>query len=136
MLALAAVNIAYPIALLILYAIVAWFYHRQPSRIRLVSVCAIVALWVICGRMVGALFWPEGKIITGWYYFPTDDFKLCDGTIDCETVVDYQTHMEKLAFWRVKIKNKNVDQTIFVGPFIWDQIPKVFSDIGNGKYTK
>jgi hypothetical protein len=136
MLNLAALNVTWPIALLVLYAISAWFYHKKPNRMRLASVSTVVILWVLCGRMVGTLLWPEGKVITGWYYIPTNDFKLCDGSTDCETVIYYQAHIEKLSFWRLKIKSKNIDQTIFVGPFIWNEVPKVFGEIGSGKYTK
>ncbi|MGZ3777712.1 MAG: hypothetical protein ACXVIY_10050 [Mucilaginibacter sp.] len=136
MLKLAAVSVVWPIALLVLYLLFAWFYHRKPNRTRLALVTTVVLLWFLCGRMVGTLLWPEGKVITGWYYIPTYDFKLCGGDTDCETVVYYQTHIEKLAFWRLRIKNRNVDQTVFAGPFIWNQIPEVFSEIGTGKYTK
>jgi len=54
------------------------------------------------GRTIGPS--SDGKIKTGWFFVATDEINVCiNANTDCETVMDYQTSIEKRPFWFVEI---------------------------------
>lgn len=69
----------------------------------------------------------ESKVLSGWLFFRTHTILTCIDTenCDCEKVNYYGTYIEKLPLWRIRIKNKELDTVIFVGPFIWKKTLKI-----------
>ena len=85
----------------------------------------IFFLWCISGRMV-SLF-PDGRLSSGWFYLETDRINICKNEeIDCDRIFFYETEIEELPFWRLRIKNKNINSVIFIGPVIWSNTLSLF----------
>ncbi|GHT17544.1 hypothetical protein FACS189429_1850 [Bacteroidia bacterium] len=87
----------------------------------LITISAI--MWLMSGRTIGHIPYPDDKIITGWFCFPTSNMYMCnsiDDDMDCETLL-YNTTIEKRPFWFILLKNKKRDELIFVGPVIWNK---------------
>lgn len=75
---------------------------------------------------------PDGRVITGWYYIEANKFYLCRTGDDCEVVIFKDSKVSKLFLWRIRISNKYVNKVIFLGPFAWSNCFSVF-DKGLGK---
>jgi hypothetical protein len=84
----------------------------------------IFFLWLLSGRMI-ALF-PDGSIITGWYYMQTNKKSICSKHADCEKVFYYETKYQKLFLWRYNITNQQTNISLFAGPFISYDIDYLF----------
>lgn len=133
---LAATNVTLPTLLLILFGLLLYYYFKVPKKTKLLFLGVIMLLWILSGRVISIIIWPDGRITTGWFYIPTERFYLCNDKSNCETLVAYHTKIETLPFWRVRIKNENTDEIIFVGPFLWNKAKKVFTEeIGAGTYV-
>src|SRR2546422_5755400 len=53
------------------------------------------------------------------------------------SVIFYQTKIEGLPLWRIRVKNNNINKVIFIGPFQWNKAVKMFSEkLGNGKRSE
>lgn len=83
-------------------------------------------IWLFSGRMI-AIF-PYGRMSSGWFYMETNRINICNDNEDCEKVYYYETKVYKLNLWRIRLKNKNIDKIIFVGPFIWYKTLHLFSN--------
>jgi len=135
MLELASMPMAVPTIFLFCFGLLTLYYFKRAKKIKLVFLTVILLLWFLSGRTIGTILWPEGTIITGWFYIRFDKFIICNNDGDCETTISYHTKTEELSFWRVRVKNKNTDRVIFVGPFIWSRTLKLFNEqLGLGKY--
>ena len=113
--------------LLILFGTILFYFLKTGRKLLFVFLGVTIILWLLSGRTIGAIVDPEGKIVVGWFYIETEEFYVCDRKTDCESVFYYQTKIEKLPFWRIEIKNGNIDKRIFVGPFIWDKTLSIFA---------
>ncbi len=111
-------------------------FNSKILRISLLSVALI--FWLLAGRKVGVKKFEDGRVNYGWYSFETGKFFLCDKkNAECETVVANQTSIEELSFWRVNIKNEDINETIFIGPITWIKVIEVLkTNIGNGTSTE
>jgi hypothetical protein len=110
--------------LLVAFVLMSYFYFKK--KVKAVFLILTFLLWFVSGRMIGIL--PDGRLSTGWFYMETDRIDLCDHKTDCETVMAQQTKIQKLLFWRIRVKNKTTDQIIFVGPMLWNNALKVFHE--------
>lgn len=123
--------------LALLLPILLTIFLKFKKKMYLLLFSLILIIWIIAGRTVGFVTFPDGKIITGWFHIGMNDFNLCDHSIDCETQIDYKTSINKLPFWRIQIKNDLVDKTIFIGPIVWNKTVQVLDgEIGAGTYSK
>lgn len=111
-------------ALLVAFVLISYFYIK--NKVKSVFLIITFLLWFLSGRMIGIL--PDGRLSTGWFYMETGRVDLCDHKTDCETVMAQQTKIQKLFFWRIRVKNKTTDQIIFVGPMLWNNALKVFHE--------
>ena len=124
---------------ILLLLICGFLWHKllRNFNVTIFVLCiSVFMLWLMSGRTIGVF--PDGKIKTGWFYFATNEINVCvDDKADCESVTDYQTTAEKMFFWRVRIKNKQINQRIFIGPFVWSSASKMLQEgFGAGKYTQ
>lgn len=85
-------------------------------------------LWLMSGRVVAFKSFPDGRIITGWYYIEGNSFKLCNQNIDCERMLFKETKVKRLPLWRISIDNNLSNKKIFIGPFTWNSSAKVFEE--------
>lgn len=83
-------------------------------------------LWLLSGRVVALKPFPDGRVITGWYYVETNKFYLCSVKDDCETIIYKDSKVTMLSFWRIRVTNKNMNKEIFFGPFTWNSCFLVF----------
>ena len=104
--------------------ILSYFYVK--NNLKLIFLVMAFSLWVLSGRMI--CIWPDGRLSAGWYCIETERFYLCEKQSDCETVMAQQTKLQKLFFWRVRVKNTTTDQIIFVGPMLWNNAIKVLHE--------
>lgn len=81
-------------------------------------------IWILSGRVI-ALF-PDGRISTGWFYLETNRINICKDEIDCDKIYYYETEIDKLPLWRIKIKNKRNDAIVFIGPIVWQKTIELF----------
>lgn len=82
----------------------------------------VFVLWLLNGRIIGQFPYPEEKVITGWFFIRTNEIHVCNrNKKDCENVGIFETYIEKKGFWFIKLKNKEKDASIFIGPFIWSK---------------
>jgi hypothetical protein len=131
------VPVIFPTVLIMIFFWLLYWYFKSPNNIKLVSLLICIFLWVSSGRMISIITWPDGRVNTGWFNIPTNQFYLCNPQADCETTVSYKTKTENLFFWRIRVKNENIDKVVFVGPFLWNKTLRLFSDkFNSGKYTK
>lgn len=92
-------------------------YRKRKVLIVLVVLSTLFFIWFFSGRVISTF--PNGKIGTGWFYFETTRHDMCQNVLDCEKSLYYETLIEELPFWRIRIHNKQNEQTIYIGPFIW-----------------
>lgn len=95
---------------------------------KILILSVVLLLWLLSGRVVAFKAFPDGRIITGWYYIETNRFNLCKNDVDCETIVSKESTITKLALWRVSINSKYTNKIIFVGPFTWHSCYKTLGN--------
>jgi len=96
----------------------------------------VFILWLMSGRTVGYTSYPAPAIKLGWFYIQTERIIVCEYNEDCEKLIAYKTSIEELPFWRIKVKNKEMEEVFFVGFIAWESTVKIIKDnLGNGKYT-
>lgn len=110
--------------LLILCFIIVAFAFKGKSRVKTYLLPILFILWILSGRVVG--LFPDGRLSTGWFYVETARLNICKNSNDCEKVYYYETEVQPLALWRIRIKNKEINKVIFVGPAIWSGTLKMF----------
>ena len=132
-----AVRGAWPAILFIICGFLLFYYLSRPTKVKLIFLGITLVFWFLSGRMISMVFWPDGRLTVGWFNMPTQTVHLCHNKTDCDTTIDYQTKAENLFFWRIRIKNKDVDEVIFVGPFLWGKAAKMIHEtIGAGNNTR
>lgn len=101
-------------------------YFRK--RLKLISpfFFFVCILWLFSGRTLAYKYHPTGRVIIGWYYIKTEIFHLCTPSQDYEKILSKETTIKELSFWRMNFKNRNIDKTIFIGPFIWSEAKEIF----------
>jgi hypothetical protein len=80
------------------------------------------SFWVLSGRMVGTF--PDGRLISGWFYIPIKEVDLCKDDADCDK--SNYARYTKQSFWLYNVKNKEVDVLIFAGPFLDRKLERLF----------
>jgi len=85
----------------------------------------LFALWFLSGRMI-AIF-PDGRLVGGWFYFPTETTELCKSSKDCEITLHYETSYTRESFWFYRVKNKEVEIVKFAGPFIANDVDNLLA---------
>ncbi len=121
-------DVLYSVFLMILFSALTWYWYQSPNLIKTVLLTVVFIIWILVGRTVSILVWPEIVVNSGWFNFRTSQLSLCSEKGDCETEVVEEVRLTQLSFWRIRLKSKNSDKVIFVGPFIWKEILKNFSD--------
>jgi len=123
----AALPAIYPTILLVIFGISLFLFLRKATVIKFVILALSFLLWTLSGRMIAIGL--DGRLTYGWFNILSEDTSLCDEKSDCETMIYYQTKTEKLSFWRIRVKNKNIDEVIFAGPLLWGRTVKLFDEI-------
>ena len=114
------------IILLVLFFLLVFLIKKWKWKIFYYPAMSIVfGLWLLSGRMI-ALF-PDGRLISGWFYMETSRVDICKDVADCEKTLYYETSYRSEFLWKYRIKNKELDFTIFASPFIKIKIEKLFS---------
>ncbi|SRX75267.1 hypothetical protein AEQU3_02261 [Aequorivita antarctica] len=129
------INFIYCSAGLIGFILVILFAKRKLLKYTLLL--SFFSIWLLSTRKIAISSFYDGRLGIGWNCFLTEEFFLCYEKSDCETTLAYNTTIEKLALWQIKIKNKELSKTIFIGPLVWAEVIDVLEkNIGNGTYTK
>ena len=132
----AAANVLWPTLFLLLFGGLLVYSFKKPSKLKLVALGLVMALWFVSGRTTAMLV-TEDEIAAGWFYIPTTRFTLCNPAEDCEITHYNKTKVEVLPFWRIRITNSTVNETLFIGPFAWNETKKLFiDDMQIGLYYK
>lgn len=119
------VNIFLSVLFLIIYLfLLIYFWKRLKSIVPFLFF--IFLLWLFSGRTLAFKYHSTGRVITGWYYIETDMFNLCKENQDYERILSKETMINELSFWRLNFKNKDVNKTIFIGPFVWNEAKEIF----------
>lgn len=108
------------------YLFVTVLVFRKFSTSKVLMLLLMLILWLLSGRVVAFKAFPDGRIITGWYYIETNKFNLCENDVDCEGVISNETTISKLPLWRISLNSKYTKKIIFVGPFTWHSCNKIF----------
>jgi hypothetical protein len=120
------VNHLFSVLFFIAYIAVAVLVFKKVSTQRVLILLLAMILWLMCGRVISFKAFPDGRIITGWYYIESNNFNLCEDDNDCETIISKGSTISKLSLWRIGIKNKYINKVIFIGPFTWHNCSKLF----------
>ncbi|RVU90811.1 hypothetical protein EH230_07805 [Flavobacterium columnare] len=118
------VNVFFSVLFLIVYLFMLIYFWKR-LKLVLPFLFFIALLWLISGRTLAFKYHPTGRVIIGWYYVETEIFNLCKENQDYESILANETIINELPFWRLNLKNKDVDKTIFIGPFVWDETVKI-----------
>ncbi|MEB3801699.1 hypothetical protein INQ45_11720 [Flavobacterium columnare] len=118
------VNVLFSVLFIIIYLFLLIYFWKRLKLI-LPFLFFIALLWLISGRTLAFKYHPTGRVITGWYYIETDMFNLCKENKDYESILANETEINELFFWRLNLKNKDIDKTIFIGPFMWNETIKI-----------
>lgn len=124
LMSIVASNFFISITFAVIFFITVFFYKKKKRPLVTSLLTVIFLLWFLSGRMI-ALF-PDGRLLSGWFYIQTNRTDICRTDIDCEKVFYYDTKFEKLSFWKLRIVNKEANATIFTGPFVWRNTIKLF----------
>jgi hypothetical protein len=124
---LVATNVYLSISFFLLF-LVFLFFKKQITNKFIFNILIITTffLWFWSGFMV-AIF-PEGKVISGWYYFEFNRIELCENDPDYEKILYYETTYEKEYIWTYKIKNKKIETRILRSPFIKMELESSLSE--------
>lgn len=76
------------------------------------------------GSMI-AIF-PDGRLISGWFYIETGNVDICKSGIDCDRVFYYETRYKRSRLWTYAVSNNEINTKIFVGPIITNQVNTMF----------
>ncbi|MDH7463880.1 hypothetical protein QEG73_21440 [Chitinophagaceae bacterium 26-R-25] len=101
---------------------------RGFSTTKVLALLLVLVLWFLSGRVTAFKAFPDGRVITGWYYIETNSFRLCNENEDCESVLFKETKVKKLPLWCISIKNMTTKKLIFIGPFSWNSCIKSFEE--------
>ncbi len=118
---------------LILYLVGLFLYGRKQKILHRIILLFSFIFWVLSGRTVGLTYFPNGEVISGYYYLTFDKFEISKTSQDYEKIISIETEINVLPLWRINIKNENINRTIFLGPFVWNSASKILMD-KIGKY--
>lgn len=127
-------SLLFQILFVVIFNLILIVNRKRNIKSAYVLLLLLLLLWGVNGRTI-ALF-PDGRINSGWFYIPTYSINLCKDEDDCERVVYYETEIEKLPLWNVRVKNRNVDIIIFVGPLVWTKTLKLMENKFHGVRLK
>lgn len=122
------VNHIFSVLFFIGYSCVTVLVFRKFSTRKVLMLLSVFILWLLSGRVVAFKAFPDGRIITGWYYMETNSFKLCKENDDCESVLFKETKVKRLPLWCISINNNFTNKVIFIGPFTWNSCAKLFEE--------
>jgi hypothetical protein len=101
---------------------------KKKSKILLMS--GLFVCWLFVGRVVGYNVW-ENSIVGGWHnLIKTKEIVIGENNQSQIGNEIRYTHITKLSFWRLRIENKKVTTTLYVGPFIWQEALNLFQSEG------
>lgn len=120
------VNHLTSVLFLFLFFIALFFIKHIFKKILLLL--SFFIFWLMSGRVVAFKNFPDGRVITGWYYIEGKSFKLCKENTDCESVLFKETKVKRLSVWRISINNKLTSKIIFIGPLTWGSCTKIFEN--------
>nr|WP_294922372.1 hypothetical protein [uncultured Flavobacterium sp.] len=120
------INVFLSLVFMIIYLTLLIYFWKRLKPVVLIFFF-IFSLWFISGRTLAFKYHPTGRIIVGWYYIQTEMFNLCKENQDYEKILSKETEIKELFFWRLNFKNKDVDETIFIGPFVWDEVSEILN---------
>lgn len=118
------VNVFFSVLFLTIYLFLLIYFWKR-LKLVLPFFFFIILFWLFSGRTMAFKYHPTGRVITGWYYIETDMFNLCKKNKDYESILANETEINELFFWRLNLKNKDIDKTIFIGPFMWNETVKI-----------
>jgi hypothetical protein len=99
-----------------------FFFRKILKKFYASMLILSILLWLLSGRVIGHFPFPEEKIVSGWFYIQTSQTYFCNyKKNNCEEITN-ETLIEKKPFWFIHIKNQEVDKSIFVGPFLWNNV--------------
>ncbi|UPT69137.1 MAG: hypothetical protein M0D57_11200 [Sphingobacteriales bacterium JAD_PAG50586_3] len=128
--------VVFPTLFVLLFGALLVYYFKQPTKLKLAALFVVFSVWLLSGRTTAMLV-TEDEIAAGWFYIPTTRFTLCNPNENCEITHYNKTKVEVLPFWRIRISNSTVDETLFIGPFAWAETKKLFiEDMQIGLYYK
>ena len=130
---LSSINIIISIVSVLIFVFVI-FYKFKNKTFKASLLFIVLLLWLLAGVKVGVKKFEDGRVNYGVYCFEVNRFFLCDKKdLECESIIANRTSVEELSFWRVKIKNEDIEEIIFIGPLTWLKAMNVLkSNIGNG----
>ena len=100
------------ILLVILNIVIIWKY--QNIKVVLILFLFSIITILLLNRIVAVRIYPTCEITTGWFLFRTQMIDISNNELN-------ETSYNKLPFWRIRIKNKDIDVIIFAGPFQEDE---------------
>jgi hypothetical protein len=124
------VNLIMLCLFLVLYLVLLIFFWKKLSVTVILILCSILLLWLLSGRTIAFKYFPNGRILTGWYYIESNQFTLCGDDEDYERIISQETKLIESPYWSVRVVNENIDETIFIGPFTWRSSMEVLRQIG------
>ncbi len=130
---LISINVWVQASLVFVFGTVAIAYKNRYKKKAYIILSLLFLVWFMSGRTIS--IFPDGRLSTGWFYWETSRINICQNEIDCEKVFYYETKVETLPLWRIRIKNKQTDKIIFIGPLLWEKAIKLFQN-NFSKYSK
>jgi hypothetical protein len=134
---LSSINIIISIVSILIFVFII-FYKFSNRAFKISLSFFVLLLWLLSGIKVGVKKFEDGRVNYGVYCFETNRFFLCEKEdLECESIIANRTSVEGMSFWRVKIKNEDIEEIIFVGPITWSKAIEVLkTNIGNGTSTE
>ena len=96
-----------------------WNFRRTMSKVRYILIFLVFINWIFACRTISFQLYPSAEIHSGWFYLSTRMSPICHSAIDCEQIVYTETKISEAPFWVIRVKNKQYDHSIFVGPYLW-----------------
>ncbi len=110
---------------LLMVAVVYFLQGRPPIMFGVLALC--VAGWLLAGRTVSALVYPDIKIVTGFYYSQARSQTYCDSREhDCERIL-IDTEVKPLpGRFSVELSAPDRKVSVFLGPIRYREAVKAF----------
>jgi hypothetical protein len=123
-------NFAFPsvwlqVSLVLIFGVPLFMFRGKLLKRLYPALALVFVFWIFSGRTFG--IFPDGRIVTGWFYVGFDQIEVCRNSTDCEKTLYYETSIESLKPWRIRIRNKEINSTIFIGPVIWSNTLHILS---------
>lgn len=99
------------------------FLFRKKKKELITIFIVIFSLWFISGRTIGVQW--TGDIYTGWFYLKCNKIILCPSYNGCSDVSEGTSITDK-PFYRLLLKNKFINEEIFVNPLFYSELKKYF----------